>query len=188
MDKAQIFEKLRDGGRIGLLADTHCHRGGPDLPAGLFDAFRGVDLIVHLGDIGEAWALDRLETIAPVLTTRGADDPQGDPRVGADTQIIEVGGLEIGALFDLARTELATRNDAHIVFSGVPVQPVLRATFGRSVHAVAFGATHGNVIAHQDGVLFVNPGSATLPAPPARATAAILDVRNRVISVEMVYL
>jgi hypothetical protein len=55
----------------------------------------------------------------------------------------------------------------------------------RRLPAAVFAA----VVAHQGGVLFVNPGSATLPARPGPrglGTVAVLDMRHGVASVEIV--
>jgi hypothetical protein len=53
--------------RIGVIADTH----------GLFDPairqhFRGVDYILHAGDIGKRSVIEQLEQIAPVTAVRPA--------------------------------------------------------------------------------------------------------------------
>src|SRR5262245_49027502 len=98
-----MMTSLPDGARIGVLADTHCEPSGRRLPAAVFDAFAGVRLILHLGDCGNPGALDELARHAPVLATRGGDDVAQDPRYAGE-RVIEVGGLVIGALFDLART------------------------------------------------------------------------------------
>src|SRR5215470_15183948 len=61
--------------RIGLIADTHGRRDdGSDLPDAVLQAFAGVDLIVHCGDIGNPGILNRLETVAPVLAVPGEID------------------------------------------------------------------------------------------------------------------
>lgn len=54
---------------IGVISDTH----------GLFDqsivsVFRGVDAIIHAGDIGKLEVIDRLEEIAPVFAVEGNND------------------------------------------------------------------------------------------------------------------
>ena len=74
---------LGPAAKIGVIADTHgCREDGSDLPEQVLDAFAGVDLIVHCGDIGNLAILDRLETVAPVLALRGeADPPTADARV-----------------------------------------------------------------------------------------------------------
>lgn len=57
--------------RIGVLADTHVPYRMPAIPESVVKALRGVDLILHAGDVDEPWALAPLETIAPVLAVRG---------------------------------------------------------------------------------------------------------------------
>lgn len=59
---------------IGLVSDTHIPQRWPDVPATIAGIFRGVDLILHAGDVGELWVLDRLSRIAPVIAVQGNDD------------------------------------------------------------------------------------------------------------------
>ncbi len=54
---------------IGILSDTH-----GSVPGALFDAFAGVDCILHAGDIGDKMVLADLETIAPTVPVRGNID------------------------------------------------------------------------------------------------------------------
>src|SRR5262245_31239718 len=135
-----MMTSLPDGARIGVLADTHCERGGRRLPAAVFDAFAGVQLILHLGDCGDAGALDELVRHAQVLATRGGDDAAQDPRY-ADERVIEAGGLAIGALFDLARTGIGVGEGRLSPATGGSGE-ALAATFGRLVDVVLFAATH----------------------------------------------
>jgi uncharacterized protein len=60
--------------RIGVVADTHSPEFAEHLPGRLFDALRGVDLIVHAGDVNRQETLDELSRIAPVEAVRGDHD------------------------------------------------------------------------------------------------------------------
>ena len=42
---------------LGLISDTHMPKRWPSLPAAVFDALRGVDLLLHAGDVGQLWVL-----------------------------------------------------------------------------------------------------------------------------------
>src|SRR5262245_16746430 len=58
--------------KLGVISDTH----------GLFDEaipsiFKGVDAIIHAGDIGKIEVIERLEQIAPVLAVEGNNDSFG---------------------------------------------------------------------------------------------------------------
>lgn len=62
--------------RVGVVADTHCPEFLDRLPDGVFNAFSGVDVILHAGDINAASTLDRLARIAPVEAVRGDHDAE----------------------------------------------------------------------------------------------------------------
>jgi uncharacterized protein len=187
MTEGMPLIRLGSAARIGLVADTHCHRpGASDLPGSVLDAFRGVDLVIHLGDMGDVAALDRLEGVARVVATRGRDDPPEDHRIAPTARVVEAGGLVLGALFDLTTAGLASLEGDHLSFPGELADGLVKV-FGRRVDIVAFGATHRDLIGHHRGVLFVNPGSATLPARPgAGGTAALLELRDSVAVAEIV--
>src|SRR5262245_61895451 len=178
---------LPDGVRIGLLADTHCERDGRRLPDAVFEAFAGVQLILHLGDCGDPSALDDLARLAPVLATRGGDDAAQDGRYAA-ARVIAAGALTMGAIFDLTAAGLGLVDGRLSVVPPERVGASLAGHFGRPVDVVLFAATHAALVAHLGGVLFVNPGSATLPAPPGSSSVAVLDVKGAVASVEVVRL
>lgn len=56
---------------IGLLSDTHIPHRLKRLPGTVLDAFAGVDLILHAGDVDAPAALEPLRAIAPVHAVRG---------------------------------------------------------------------------------------------------------------------
>ena len=75
--------------RIGVIADTH----------GLFDPavrrhFKGVDHILHAGDIGNQSVIEQLEKIAPVTAVSGNVDD--DEQSGFPSEaVIGLGGCRI---------------------------------------------------------------------------------------------
>lgn len=178
--------------RIGLLADTHCTRpDGSDLPDAVLDALRGVDLILHLGDMGDAAVLDRLAGVAPVLATRGGHDPETDPRLVRGARVIATDRFALGAVFDLKGIGLAVGEDGAPVLSPGAVVASLSRALERPVAVMAFAATHRPYHATHEGVVFVNPGSATLPADPGPSglgTVALVDLRGPLPRAEIVQL
>lgn len=148
--------------RIGLISDTHLPEARKSLWPQIFDAFRGVDMIFHGGDIHELWVLDELETIAPVFAARGnGEDGSGgrpvqpqDPRVKY-AWLMEIEGLWVGL--------------THYV--PVPERPpnftldkwVERFFPERRPDVIVSGDTHVERIATIGGTLCVNPGSPTYP-------------------------
>ncbi len=60
--------------RVGVISDTHVPAIARSLPAAVFEVFKGVDLILHAGDVVELSVLDELRTIAPVEAVAGNMD------------------------------------------------------------------------------------------------------------------
>ena len=60
---------------IGVISDTH-----GTLPRWVEEAFAGVDLIIHAGDVGRSAVLDELGCIAPVVAVRGNMDSNSTSR------------------------------------------------------------------------------------------------------------
>ena len=61
---------------VGLLSDTHIPHRLKRMPDAVLDAFAGVDLILHAGDVDDPAALDPLQRIAPVHAVRGNVHPR----------------------------------------------------------------------------------------------------------------
>jgi len=53
--------------RIGLISDTHIPTATKELWPQIYEAFRGVDLIMHAGDLMVPEVIDWLEEVAPVM-------------------------------------------------------------------------------------------------------------------------
>jgi hypothetical protein len=118
-----------------LISDTH----GLVRPQAL-DALRGVDLIIHAGDIGKAEVLDALGAVAPLHAIRGNNDRGDWAKKLPDTKTISIGGTKLFLIHDV--------NDLDFDHSE------------RGVAVVISGHSHKPSIVERDGVLFVNPGSA----------------------------
>ena len=160
--------------KIGFLADTHIRKNdGSDLPDGVLKAFKGVDLIVHLGDIGKKVILDRLGDVAPVWIQ--SEDRKGYVPVAGGPIVKSVDGC--GLTFNLAQPDKKITVGPTITFDDDMVK-LLQKRFKDDVRVVAFAATHEPYNAVHDGVLFVNPGSPTLPMT-APGTVAVLDLNAK---------
>lgn len=120
---------------VGVISDTH----GLLRPEALA-ALKGVDQILHAGDVGDPAILDALRAIAPVTAIRGNIDRTGACARLPATELVELGGRSIYMLHDLAEFDL---------------DPV-----AAGVACVISGHSHQPKIERHKGVLFFNPGSA----------------------------
>jgi uncharacterized protein len=120
---------------VGLISDTH-----DLLRPQARDALAGVAHILHAGDICADGVLAELADIAPVTAVRGNNDRGAWARRLQTTAMVEIGGVSLFMLHDLAELDIDPR--------------------AAGVHAVIHGHSHRPRIQERDGVLFVNPGSA----------------------------
>ena len=168
--------------KIGFLADTHSMKAdGSDLPDAVLKAFKGCDRIVHLGDIGRKAILDRLAEVAPVWIQ--SEDRKGYvPLSGTDApvKVVESAGTTCGLIMNLAQPDKKIRvaEDSTLSYDE-PLEKLLQRRFKSDVQVVAFGGTHAPYNVVHDGVLFVNPGSPTMPIDGAKACVAVLDLAKK---------
>lgn len=72
---------------IGVISDTH----GLLRPEAV-NALRGVEHILHAGDVGDIRVLEKLREIAPVTAIRGNVDLRGPCAELPATDVVELGG------------------------------------------------------------------------------------------------
>lgn len=148
--------------KVGLVSDTHLNNPAEDLHRGIYLEFRGVDLILHAGDIFEPWVLDRLEQLAPVLGIQAYPDPP-DPRL-ARKRVLRLEDMTLALIHNLGFPETPIDVDRGLILPGSPsADTILQRKFGCTVDIVVFGDTHEELIEEQEGVLFINPGSPLFP-------------------------
>jgi putative phosphoesterase len=136
---------------VGVISDTH----------GLLRpeaerALRGVDLILHAGDVGEPGILARLRTIAPVFAVRGNVDTGPWAKELPPTVVVEFGDATFYMLHNLRDLDLKPE--------------------AAGFDAVISGHTHKAEQNLQSGVLYLNPGS----AGPRRFNLPITLARLRI--------
>ena len=120
---------------IGLLSDTH----GLLRPEARV-ALRGVDRIIHAGDICDAQVLQALAEIAPVVAVRGNNDRGPWAEAVPERELVAVDGVKLYVLHDLHELDVDPK--------------------ALGVQAVISGHSHRPLSKMENGVLYVNPGSA----------------------------
>jgi putative phosphoesterase len=120
---------------VGVISDTHGLVRGEAI-----DALRGVDLIIHAGDICSASVLDELGMIAPVWAVRGNNDLGLWARRIPRTRDLELGGVRVLVIHDLKDLD--------------------RDPGERGIGMVISGHSHRPKLEWKGRVLYLNPGSA----------------------------
>ena len=140
--------QVRGRAVVGVIADTH----GLLRPEAVA-ALKGVDMIVHAGDIGSAAILAELGAIAPVVAVRGNNDRDAWAASIPEIATAEIAGSRLYVIHDLK------------TLAGDPA--------GLGVDVIISGHSHQPSVRHQPGYLLLNPGSAgprrfSLPIAVAR--------------------
>jgi hypothetical protein len=121
--------------RIGVISDTH----GLLRPEAI-QVLRASDHVIHAGDIGSPEIVETLSSIAPLTAIRGNIDKSPWSRRLPETEVLELGGVSIYILHDLAQLDLKPQAAGFAV--------------------VISGHSHVPKQETSDGVLYFNPGSA----------------------------
>ncbi len=196
---------------VGLISDTHIGYASDPVPPEIkaswigvdlatllpqaMEALRGVDLILHAGDIYLPSVLDKLESIAPVMAAWGDDDMPAD--FNSDKRMMKRHELSLDGV---------TLWLTHVKPPYELVDPVenlyfLRPSFGdakeppdpeEAPDVIVFGHTHSASIEHYKDVecgkdiLLVNPGSATFPEYVAElGSVALLTIDSGEVQVRI---
>ena len=157
------MSKPSDRTTIGVISDTH---GLVRTEA--LTALKGVDALIHAGDVGKPEVLDELRQIAPVTVIRGNVDHWATRL--ADTEALSLHGRQIFILHNLAELSLDPKAAGYDV--------------------VIYGHSHQPRIATDDGVLYLNPGSAgprrfSLPVTVAKLELSDTDLKAEIIELEV---
>jgi len=144
--------------KLGIISDTHGLLRPEVAPA-----LKGVDRILHIGDVGDASILTELAKIAPVTAIRGNVDREGACGKLPETEVVLIenpppAGIYIYMLHDLKTLHL---DPATAKFA-----------------AVLHGHTHVPNFVTKKGVLYFNPGSCGPRRFELPVTIGILKVES----------
>ena len=152
---------------IGLISDTHIPEIAKALPKQVGEIFKGVDLILHAGDIFVYSVLEELATIAPVLAARGDDDYQIRDKRMDEVQNLTLEGLNVYVIHSSQ------------YFARDLIEHPEKHNLEKAPDVVVFGHTHMDVVQKVGESLLVNPGSATFPYYQLRlGTVALLTIKS----------
>ncbi len=175
--------------RIGIISDTHIPEACEHLPPAVFEAFRGIDLVMHAGDVYVNRVLDELARLAPVIAALGNGDEgldghrfklEPDERV-REAHLLEIEGVRVGLVHAIPTPDETSEE----VFRNA-----MDSHFGGPVDVVVQGHSHVEGVVRFGDTLVVNPGSATLPhnLVGVPGTVAILEIASGSVSAEIIRL
>ena len=142
--------------RIGLISDTH-----GKLRNEVFQAFEGVELILHAGDIGYPDIITELEAIAPVQAVHGNTDGFDVRERWGDVAKVTATGKQVVVVH------------GHLL--GAPRPENLRAAYPQA-DVIVYGHTHKPLLDVAETPLVINPGAAGAARFNLKPSVAILTL------------
>ncbi len=127
---------------IGVVSDTHSY-----LNARVAELLRGVDHILHAGDIGDSAIIEELGRIAPVTAVRGNIDRDGPASLYPADATLDIGGSRIFLTHQIKLPKPADTTALEVYVTA-------------GVDAVVFGHSHIALQEWRGEILFFNPGAA----------------------------
>lgn len=134
---------------IGVISDTHIPRRSDEIPQDVLEGFKGVEMILHAGDLTDESVIEKLEKIAPVYAVQGNVDHPVLKETLPRKRIIEYKGFRIGLIHGHGDDGFST------------LGRILDAFKDDNVQAIVFGHSHKPMNDRINGVLVFNPGSPT---------------------------
>lgn len=144
--------------KIGVVSDTHGLLRPEVAPA-----LRGVDQILHLGDVGKISILKELEAIAPVTAVRGNVDCEGECARLPETEVVPIEGAG---------------GQTHYLYLVHDLKTLHLDPAAAKFAAVLYGHSHVPNFHTKKGVLYFNPGSCGPRRFELPVTVGLLTVRN----------
>ena len=139
--------------KIGIISDTHGF-----LDPQIKELFKGIDHILHAGDIGPPHIVMELEEIAPVTAVMGNTDYDIDVR---ETESVQLADRQILV--------------HHIVSLPTPAETIRQRIASSKPDIVVFGHTHQACSETVDQTLYLNPGYAGRRRMGVSRSIAILE-------------
>ncbi len=159
--------------RIGVISDTHVPSHASCIPDAALRHLEEVELILHAGDLSILAVLDQLSAYAPVEAVQGnIEQAEVVASLPLKREIV-IGGVAIGLIHILGDRAHHARN--------------ARREFP-TARVVVFGHSHTPYAEDANGLLLLNPGSATDRRAQPHCTLAILTIADGQPSAEIIAL
>ena len=171
--QTQEFKTGKNEVLVGIISDTHIPGRVKSLPREIFETFKGVDLIIHSGDIEDLETIKELEKIAKVIAVEGNMDQKETKEKSPKGILLKIYGWKIGVIHSPFPFWLGSH------FNFIQEKAAQRLIEKEGFDILIFGHTHRPFLKELNlkgkNILLINPGSATVPFF-AQPSVAILKI------------
>lgn len=148
---------------IGILSDTHGR-----VSSQVLNGLKGVEAILHAGDVGGSDVIEMLQRIAPVTAVRGNTDNNNWSKTLPMTEMVMLATKTFYILHDLYTLDLNPS--------------------AAGIDIVVHGHTHQTSIKTSGNILYFNPGSASVRRHGAPLSIGRVTIENNTVKPEIIEL
>ncbi|MBZ9578486.1 metallophosphoesterase [Patescibacteria group bacterium] len=187
----QQFETEKGEFLIGIISDTHVPSRAKILPEEIKEIFKGVDLIIHAGDIEHLETLRELEKVpavptqVPIFAVEGNTDSIEVKEKLPEGLLLKIYGWKIGIVHSPFPFWLGSH------FNWIQEKVAKELVKKQNLDILIFGHTHVALLKELNfegkKILLINPGSPTVPLF-SKASICLLKITKDSFKGEIVYL
>ena len=154
--------------KIGVISDTHIPERAAQVPEAVLRAFKGVDMIIHAGDLVDIKVCAALEKVCRrIMAVAGNMDQAAVLKKFPEKAIIKAGKFAIGVKHGFGPPD--------------KLIALMQESFKLDkVDAIVFGHSHQPLVMRQAGILFLNPGSPTDDIFAPYKSVGILEINDTI--------
>jgi len=150
--------------KIGVISDTHIPQSADKLPEKLLTGLKGVDLIIHAGDIGDLAVISSLKRVCKkIKAVHGNMDPPEIQKKFPKKDVFLIHKHKVGLMHGYGTPQ------------GIP-ELAEKAFKKDKVDIIIFGHSHAALNEIKNGILFFNPGSPTDKVFAAYNSYGIIEI------------
>jgi len=154
--------------RIGVISDTHIPDRAKNIPQKILEDFKGVDMVIHAGDLVDLSVLDDLRTVCPnVKAVWGNMDPYQVRKRLQEKEVIEIANYKIAIIHGYGHPH--------------KLMDLMAEIFKKdNVNLIIFGHSHSPLNEKRGDVLYFNPGSPTDKIFSAYNSYGIVEINDKI--------
>ncbi len=154
--------------KIGVISDTHIRDRIESLPQQLLAALKGMDMIIHVGDLVDITVLEQLNSICKnIKAVCGNMDPVEVRKRLPEKEIFSIGNFRIGLMHGYGPPDKLVH--------------ILKTVFkNERLDVIIFGHSHEAMNEFIDGILFFNPGSPTDKMFARYNSYGLIEINNAI--------
>lgn len=154
--------------KIGVIADTHIPERAKYIPPQVLEAFSGVDMVIHAGDLIDLDVLNELKAACKnIKAVWGNMDPYEVKKRLPEKEVIRLGNHTIGVIHGYGHPDKLINLVTDIFKKD-------------NVDIIIFGHSHSPLNEKRQDIIYFNPGSPTDTIFASYNSYGIIEINDKI--------